>query len=66
MGGGRIPTFSLDELLPHISASTQTFEKLSVFKFKAHLWEWAIALHGRVLVPGWLQVTFASYGFMSE
>ena len=36
VGGGRIPTFSLDELLPHISASAQTFEKLSVFKFKAH------------------------------
>jgi hypothetical protein len=30
----------------------------------ADLWEWAIASHGRVLVPlGWLQVIFPGHGF---
>jgi hypothetical protein len=31
------------------------------------LWEWAIALHGRVLVPlGWLQVIFPGHGFKCQ
>jgi hypothetical protein len=29
-----------------------------------YLWEWVIALHGRVLIPlGWLQVIFTGHGF---
>jgi hypothetical protein len=31
-----------------------------------HLWEWAIALHGRVLVPlGWLQVIYCDMLLLS-
>jgi hypothetical protein len=31
---------------------------------ETNLWEWAIASHGRVLIPlGWLQVIFTGHGF---
>jgi len=63
MGKGTIglnPFFS-DRNIMSQSAVAGLLATLTAF---TDLWEWAIALHGRVLVPlGWLQVIFTGHGY---